>query len=116
MESIMNNDERYSFTWGLTIKGMGHVQIFRFMLSSYAQLGITRPEMLTLIHLSSYHYNSPTGESRPSLTTIANEMGYSDRTNVSRLCNSLEKKGMLIITRLSSPLATFSSISIIGNK
>lgn len=90
----------FNFTWGLPeIDDIGFVQVFRFMLRAYAKLGITRQEMLCLIHLASYHYNTPKGESRPSLTTIAREMGYGDRARASALIRSLESKKMLIVDR-----------------
>jgi len=36
------------------------------MLRYYHRLGVSRQEMLCIIHLASYHYNSPAGESRPA--------------------------------------------------
>jgi len=83
------------------MEGLGHVQVFRFMLSTYARLGITRQEMLCIIHLASYHYNSATGKSKPSRRSIADEMGYGSEARISELTKSLEKKGMLEITRRS---------------
>jgi hypothetical protein len=92
--------ESFNFTWGLPeLENLGFVQVFLFMLRAYAELGITRPEMLCIIHLASYHYNTPEGASRPSLETIAQEMGYSHKNRVSELVRSLEEKGLLIITR-----------------
>lgn len=89
----------YSFTWGAEAEGLGFVQVYNFMLRTYASLGITRDEMMCVIHLASYHYNSPNSESRPSLSTIAKEMGYGDSARASDLVRSLESKGLLIITR-----------------
>jgi len=89
----------WSFTWGTEVAELGFVQVYNFMLRTYAKLGVTVQEMMCLMHLASYHYNSPQGVSRPSLSTIAEEMGYSDKSTVSRLVGSLEKKGMLIVTR-----------------
>lgn len=77
--------------WGAD--GTGRVQIYAFMLRTYASLGITREEMLCIIHLASYYYT------QPSLSTIAEEMGYDDPASVSDLIRSLEAKGFLIITR-----------------
>lgn len=91
----MGNDN-FSFTWGTNLLDeLGYVQLYVFMLRSYAQLGITRNEMLCLVHLASYHYNCPEGESRPGLGTIAREMGYQGRVPVSRLVSSLKDKGAL---------------------
>ncbi len=96
-EEAVASDE-FNFTWGLhLLDELGYVQLFVFMLRAYSQLGITRTEMLLLSHLASYHYNSPAGESRPSLTTVAREMGYRSRVSVSRLVSSLKEKGMLVV-------------------
>lgn len=88
--------DNFSFTWGTSLLDeLGYVQLFVFMLRSYAPLGITRNEMLCLIHLASYHYNCPEGESRPGLGTIAREMGYKSQLSASRLVSSLRRKGFL---------------------
>jgi len=94
------HDSSFSFTWGLELLDeLGFTKVYNFMLRRYARLGLSRLEMLCLIHLASYHYESPTGESRPSLVTIAKQMGYSHRRHVSRLVSGLEKKGMISVTR-----------------
>ena len=96
----MTEDSSFSFTWGLDLlNDIGHTRIFNFMLRRYTMLGLSRLEMLCLIHLASYHYESPIGESKPSLVTIAKQMGYSHRRHVSRLVAGLEHKGMLSVTR-----------------
>ena len=95
-----NADEQFNFTWGLDLlDDLGYVKLYAFMLRTYARLGITRQEMLCLAHLASYHYNSAKGESRPGLVSIAHQMGYSHKTRVSELINSLEQKNMLMVTR-----------------
>jgi AraC-like DNA-binding protein len=93
-------DNNVSFTWGLSeLDDIGYVQVFNFMLRSYAALGVSRAEMLLIIHLASYKYNTENGKSCPSMNTIAAEMGYEDRATVLRLVKSLEEKKMLWITR-----------------
>jgi DNA-binding MarR family transcriptional regulator len=77
----------------------GYTHIYGFILRNYAKLGITIQEMMLIIHLSAYHYNSPQGIAKPSQQTIAEMMGYSHRQRVVELTKSLEKKGLLIITR-----------------
>lgn len=92
-------DERFSFTWGMPIEGMGYARVFQFMLKTYSRLGVTKAEMMCLIHLASYHYESEGSEARPAQATIAEEMGYRDKARVSDLTRSLEEKDMLIIHR-----------------
>jgi hypothetical protein len=92
--------ETFNFTWGLPeLDGLGYVQVFEFMLDHYAELGVTRQEMLCVIHLARYHFNTPDGESRPALETVATQMGYGHKSRVSDLVRSLEEKGMLLIGR-----------------
>jgi hypothetical protein len=100
MDPTPTDEARFSFTWGLPIlRDMGHVQVHNFMLRTYTRLGLTRLEMLCLIHLASYHYNSPNGESSPARATVAAEMGYGDPSRMSGLIAGLEAKGMLLVER-----------------
>ena len=92
------SDPSFSFRWGIDLLDAGHVQIPNFILRNYNEAGIKRHEMLLIIHLASYKYESPNGCSKPALTTIADELGYT----VQRLCqilNELEKRELLIRKR-----------------
>ena len=92
--------DKFSFTWGIPeVEELGYVQVFNFMLHCYTDLGITRSEMLLIIHLASYKFNSERGQSRPSLQTVATHMGYKRRATVTELVRSLEEKGMLKVYR-----------------
>jgi len=103
-------EERFCFTWGLGKLGdMGFVPLYAFMLRTYAQLGLTRQEMLCITHLASYHYNSPQGESRPSLENIATQMGYSHKQRLYEIVAALEEKGMLIVTRRPGTTSIYSA-------
>jgi translation initiation factor 2B subunit (eIF-2B alpha/beta/delta family) len=103
-------DERFSFTWGLDLlNDLGYVRLYNFMLHYYAGLGMTRLEMLCLVHLVSYHYESPDGSSRPSLATIASQMGYSDTRHVYELINSLESKGFITVERRPGMTSIYSA-------
>ena len=93
-------EDKFCFTWGLGNLGdMGFVPLYAFMLRAYAQLGVSRQEMLCIIHLASYHYNSPGGESRPGLETVAEQMGYAHKQRVSELISKLEANGWIVVTR-----------------
>ena len=97
---MSKSEDRFSFTWGMGKLGdMGFVPLYAFMLRTYAGLGLSRQEMLCIIHLASYHYNSPGGESRPSLGRVAQQMGYAHKQRLYELVAGLEEKGMLVVTR-----------------
>jgi len=90
----------FDFRWGVPLldNQPGFAKVYEFMLDHYAEI-LTRDEFLCIIHLARYHYNSERGESRPSLETIAGQMGYSHKNSAWRLVQSLEDKGMLTVTR-----------------
>lgn len=90
----------FDFRWGVPALDdpLRFAVVYEFMLDHYAEV-ITRAEFLCIIHLARYHYNSRKGKSRPSLNTIAKQMGYGHKNSVSRLVQSLEHKGMLTVDR-----------------
>lgn len=91
----------FSFRWGIPVldEAMSYVPIYRFMLRNYARAGVTREEFLCITHLADYRYESEKGESRPSLMTIADQMGYKNEQSVRNLIKSLEKKSMVEVVR-----------------
>ena len=94
----MTEESRYSFTWGLDLSGYGYLELYGFMLDHYTELGLTNTEMMAIIHLARFHYNTPNSRgSRPGLDTIRKKMGYSDISTVSRLLNGIAEKKLLII-------------------
>jgi hypothetical protein len=92
------SDPGFSFRWGIDLLDAGHVQIPNFILRNYIEAGIKRHEMLLIIHLASYKYESPNGCSKPALTTIADELGYTVQ-RVCQILNELEKRELLIRKR-----------------
>jgi DNA-binding MarR family transcriptional regulator len=95
------NERKFSFRWGIAILDAAQqfTPIYDFLLKNYAKLGVTRQEFLAIVHLASYHYETARGQSAPSLRTVADEMGYSDRRSVQKLIKSLEAKGMVRVHR-----------------
>jgi len=93
-------EDQFCFTWGMdNLADLGYVPLYQFMLRTYAELGLSRQEMLCIIHLASYHYNSPLGESRPSLATVAMQMGYAHKQRVWEIIAKLEERKLLTVTR-----------------
>jgi hypothetical protein len=75
---------------------------------------ISKEEWLFICHLATYKYESKEGECRPSLVTIAQEMGYKDRRSAQKLKRSLIDKGYLeIIPQQGKPnVYDFAALSI----
>ena len=90
------SEERFSFRWGIPWLDAGFVQIPSFFFRHYAEAGISCEEFAFVLHLANYKFESPRGQSSPSLETIAKQMGLDVRT-IQRLRASLEDKGLLIV-------------------
>lgn len=87
----------FSFRWGIPLLDNDYTQIPNLFLRNYTKVGVTRQEFLFIIHLASYKYESAKSECRPSLETIAKEMGYAHVNGARKLARSLQKKGFLTI-------------------
>lgn len=79
----------YSFRWGVSFMDSGGLYLPGFLLRNYALAGVERLQFLTLAHISAYHYESEQGVARPSLHTIARQMGYQRRRDVRRHLHAL---------------------------
>lgn len=85
---------RTDYRWGIPALDSGFTMIPNFVLRHYAEVGVSRPEFLFILHLASYKFDSPKGQASPALETIAAQMDYKVR-QVQRIRASLEEKGML---------------------
>jgi DNA-binding MarR family transcriptional regulator len=88
-------DESFSFRWGIPILDKGHTDIPNFILDHYAQAGVSRSEFLVIVHLARYQFESPNSECRPSVVTVADQMGYSVR-GLQKVLAGLEERGLLV--------------------
>ena len=101
-----------SFRWGIPWGEDGFTSFPNYFSRFYSKLMLPRPdrkgvpqpdspmkpaEFMFIHHLSTYHYESPAGESHPSLKTIAREMGMK-AISVYRYKRALENAGLLKIT------------------
>lgn len=100
----------FDFRWGvawLDKAREGGADVPGFVLRNYHKLGITPQEMMLIIHLAAYHYNSPKGKARPSLKTIAELMGYKKDDSVRRMVLALEERGLVAVTRDPGTMSTY---------
>ena len=86
--------ENFSFRWGIDILDGGFTDIPNFLLDHYASVGVKPREFMVIIHLARYQYERPDSESRPSLQTVARQMGYTVR-NLRKILARLEERGLL---------------------
>lgn len=89
-----------SFRWGIPLLDSGFTTIPNHFFRVYSQV-ISKDEWGFICHLASYKYESAGSECRPSLTTIAKEMGFKDARSVRRLREGLEAKKLLHVTHQS---------------
>lgn len=87
-------DEGFSFRWGIPILDDGSTHIPNFILDNYTAAGVTRSEFLAIVHLARYQYESADGECRPSVGTVARQMGYTRRA-MRKILAGLEERGLL---------------------
>lgn len=65
-----------------------------FFFDRYTEAGVSRAEFLTILHLSRYQYEKANSECRPSVTTVAAQMGYSVR-GLQKVLAGMERRGLL---------------------
>ena len=87
-------DETFSFRWGIPLLDEGHTVFPNHFFRVYHQV-ISKEEWLFICHLATYKYESRNGECRPSLATVAKEMGYAAWRSAFRLKEKLQKAGYL---------------------
>lgn len=106
-------EERFSFRWGIPWLDKGFVTVPNFFFETYVEVGVTRMEFLFILHLARYKFDSPQGRSRPSLPTIAKEMGLSVR-RVQQLRASLEEKEWLVVKERAGRPSEYDFQSLAG--
>ena len=87
----MATNENFSFRWGIPILDAGDTRIPNWMFDHYIEAGVVRSEFLAILHLSRYQFERQGSECRPSIPTVARQMGYS-RRGLQKLLAGLEKK------------------------
>jgi len=90
------SEDTFSFRWGIDILDEGFTSFPNHFWKVYSQV-LDRQEWLFVCHLATYKYDSPEGECRPSLVTIAEQMGYKDIRSVQKIRASLQDKGLLTV-------------------
>lgn len=90
------HQDTFSFRWGIDILDAARegTFVYRFLLRHYAALGVSPDEMMFIVHLSDYHFETACGAAKPSLTTIGKQMGH-DTQYARRLKKGLLQKGLL---------------------
>ena len=91
----MKKDDTFSFRWGIPLLDKGRTDIPNFILDHYTEAGVSRVEFIAIIHLARYQFESPESECRPSVTTVAKQMGLTVR-RLQQIFAGLEKRGLLI--------------------
>jgi hypothetical protein len=88
------DDASFSFRWGIPLPDGGYTSVPNFFFDHYAEAGVTRTEFLAILHLARYQYETPGSECRPSVKTVARQMGYTVRA-LQKILAKLEARGLL---------------------
>jgi hypothetical protein len=110
MDDSQDKPDYFQYRWGVKEWDVGFTTIPNPVLKHYARVpwidkdgkhgrGINNQEMLCIVHLASFHYESEEGESRPAIGTVARRMGYRKDDSVRGLIKSLEHKNLLMVQR-----------------
>lgn len=92
----------FSFRWGVDLFDNAHTQIPNWILKYYhlVEIGITNTEMMFIIHLASFKYESERGKACPSLTgTLRERMNYTSNAGIIKIEQSLIEKGLLLVEK-----------------
>lgn len=88
------SEEHFSFRWGIPLLDKGDTRVPNFFFDRYTEAGVTRTQFLTILHLARYQYESPNSQCRPSVPTVAKQMGYSVR-GLQKILTRMEDAGLL---------------------
>lgn len=83
--------------WGESGKEFTIISNYFLKPKYYKQLGLTQGEKTLIEVILSYKHTS--GDPFPSMQTLADDFA-TDRSNIKKMVKSIEKKGLVIITRL----------------
>ena len=90
--------DKFDFRWGIpALDDKGYTFIPGYILRNYAKMNIKPAHMMFIAHLSSYKYNTPNSEARPSLRTIADLMGFKSEQAVRDIIAKLISGGVLTV-------------------
>jgi hypothetical protein len=87
-------DEAFSFRWGIPLLDQGYTDIPNFFFDHYTAAGVTRMEFLTILHLARYQFEREGSECRPSVGTVAAQMGVTGR-RLQQILAGLEARALL---------------------
>lgn len=110
------DDGNYSFRWGVELFDNARTEVPNIILENYYRVpwtktnqetgeieqgyGISNSEMMFIINLASFKYESPKGKAMPSLTkTLRIRMGYKTNQGIINLQQGLIDKGLLIVSK-----------------
>lgn len=88
------SEEHFSFRWGIPLLDKGDTRVPNFFFDRYTEAGVTRTQFLTILHLARYQYESRNSQCRPSVPTVAKQMGYSVR-GLQKVFTTMAKAGIL---------------------
>lgn len=90
--------DNFSFRWGVDVFDNARTEIPNWILEYYYLVPVSNTEMMFIIHLASFKYESSKGRAMPSLTgSIRKRMGYKSNQGVINVEQGLIDRGLLIV-------------------
>lgn len=102
----MTEQESFSFRWGIDILDSGFVSIPNVFFDHYAQV-CSYKEFCIILHLARYQFEKAGSECRPSLQTIAEQMGVQVLA-IRKSIKDLERRKLLSIARVPGKPSVYS--------
>ena len=88
------DDRAFTKRWGGRVADHGYTMVPTMFFALQAELGLTSPQALVLLHLLDHWWHSSSGLPWPAKKTLANRMSVTER-QIQRILTGLENEGLI---------------------
>ena len=93
-QDVGREESAFARRWGSKLADHGYTMVPHLLLALQAEIALTSPQVVVLLHLMDHWWHSSESWPWPSLDTIANRMSKSPR-QVQRIITELETEGLV---------------------
>ncbi len=87
-------DRAFAMRWGAKVTDHGYSKVPHMFFALQAELGLTSPQAMVLLHLLDHWWHSSSGLPWPAKKTLANRMSVTER-QIQRILADLENEGLI---------------------